>query len=279
MDWEIGGRRFIRDVLEILPDIEIVAVTDTYVQESAPEEYTNIPYISPECIQKYEYDCIIVTPGNFYQEITSALLSKGVDRMKIKSLEEFQKGRKGFCCNICGSEIFAWEYIGEDYAIFQNKSIAGAGKRRGGCTVCGSYDRARFVYDIMKSFSLKFEVISKEKIALIGSNYLIIFLFHFDDITLFYINRNEKQVLEKININNFVSASIDSKDREGVFPSSSIEATMENNLKILSRSLKNHWSNLLIGKKEWIEDYQKSKFFSDSQKLSLEEYECAAQNI
>ena len=54
---------------------------------------------------------------------------------------------------------------------------------------------------------------------------------------------------------------------------------MENNLKILSRSLKNHWSNLLIGKKEWIEDYQKSKFFSDSQKLSLEEYECAAQNI
>ena len=56
MDWEIGGRRFIRDVLEILPDIEIVAVTDTYVQESAPEEYTNIPYISPECIQKYEYD-------------------------------------------------------------------------------------------------------------------------------------------------------------------------------------------------------------------------------
>ncbi|MCI9381683.1 MAG: class I SAM-dependent methyltransferase [Dorea sp.] len=153
MDWEIGGRRFIRDVLEILPDIEIVAVTDTYVQESAPEEYTNIPYISPECIQKYEYDCIIVTPGNFYQEITSALLSKGVDRMKIKSLEEFQKGRKGFCCNICGSEIFAWEYIGEDYAIFQNKSIAGAGKRRGGCTVCGSYDRARFVYDIMKSFT------------------------------------------------------------------------------------------------------------------------------
>ncbi len=137
----------------------------------------------------------------------------------------------------------------------------------------------KYFYDIMKSFSLKFEVISKEKIALIGSNYLIIFLFHFDDITLFYINRNEKQVLEKININNFVSASIDSKDREGVFPSSSIEATMENNLKILSRSLKNHWSNLLIGKKEWIEDYQKSKFFSDSQKLSLEEYECAAQNI
>lgn len=147
------GRRFIRDVSEILPDIEIVAVTDTYVQESEPEEYSNIPYISLEYIQKYEYDCIIVTPENFYQEITSTLLSKGVDRMKIKSLEEFQNGRKGFCCNICGSEIFAWEYIGEDYAIFQNKSIAGAGRRRGGCTVCGSYDRARFVYEIMENYT------------------------------------------------------------------------------------------------------------------------------
>lgn len=114
----------------------------------------------------------------------------------------------------------------------------------------------------MQSFSLKFEVISKEKIALIGSNYLIIFLFHFDDITLFYINRNERQVLQKLNINNYVSASIDSKDREGVLPGNSIEITIENILKILSKSLRNHWCNLLIGKKEWLEDYQKSEFFN-----------------
>lgn len=138
---------------------------------------------------------------------------------------------------------------------------------------------SKYFYDIMQSFSLKFEIISKEKIALIGSNYLIVFLFHFDDITLFYISRNEKQVLEKLNINNFVSASIDSKDRAGVLPGNSIEITMENILKILSKLLKNHWSNLLIGKKEWLEDYQKSKFFNNSQKLSLEEYECAVQNI
>lgn len=147
------GRRFIRDVLEILPEIEIVAVTDTYAQGSIPEEYANIPYISPEYIQKCEYECIVVTPENFYCEIESLLLNKGVDQMKIISLDEFQKNRKKFYCNICGSEFFAWEYIGEDYEIFQNKSIAGAGRRRGGCTVCGSYDRARFVYDIMGNFT------------------------------------------------------------------------------------------------------------------------------
>lgn len=147
------GYRFIRDIMEILPEIEIVAVTDTYMQKSESKKYADIPYISPGCIQKYEYDYIIVTPENFYQEITSTLLDKGVDQRKIKSLEEFQKNRKKFYCNICESKIFAWEYIGEDYEIFQNKSIAGAGKRRGGCTVCGSYDRARFVYDIMKNFT------------------------------------------------------------------------------------------------------------------------------
>ncbi len=65
---------------------------------------------------------------------------------------EFQNSRSKFQCNICGSEIFAWKYIGEDYEMFQKKSIAGAGKRRGGCPVCGSFDRARFVYDIMKNF-------------------------------------------------------------------------------------------------------------------------------
>lgn len=147
------GYRFIRDIMEILPEIEIVAVTDTYMQKSESKKYADIPYISPGCIQKYEYDYIIVTPENFYQEITSTLLDKGVDQRKIKSLEEFQQNRKKFYCNICESKIFAWEYIGEDYEIFQNKSIAGAGKRRGGCTVCGSYDRARFVYDIMKNFT------------------------------------------------------------------------------------------------------------------------------
>ncbi len=119
---------------------------------------------------------------------------------------------------------------------------------------------SKYFYDIMQSFSLKFEVISKEKIALIGSNYLIIFLFHFDDITLFYINRNEKQVLQKLNINNYVSASIDSKDREGVLPGNSIEITIENILKILSKSLKNHWCNLLIGKKNGWKTIKKASF-------------------
>ena len=111
------GYRFIRDIMEILPEIEIVAVTDTYMQKSESKKYADIPYISPGCIQKYEYDYIIVTPENFYQEITSTLLDKGVDQRKIKSLEEFQKNRKKFYCNICESKIFAWEYIGEDYEI------------------------------------------------------------------------------------------------------------------------------------------------------------------
>ena len=41
------GYRFIRDIMEILPEIEIVAVTDTYMQKSESKKYADIPYISP----------------------------------------------------------------------------------------------------------------------------------------------------------------------------------------------------------------------------------------
>lgn len=33
------GYRFIRDIMEILPEIEIVAVTDTYMQKSESKKY------------------------------------------------------------------------------------------------------------------------------------------------------------------------------------------------------------------------------------------------
>ncbi len=147
------GREFIRIVYEILKEIEIVAVTDTYVQAMDSLIYDNTLYIKPTQIKDYEYDYIIVTPENYYCEIRNSLVEYGVDYRKIRSLNEFELNRKKFQCNICGNEIFAWNYIGEDYKIFHNKDIAGAGRRRGGCPVCGSSDRARFVYYVIENFT------------------------------------------------------------------------------------------------------------------------------
>lgn len=147
------GRAFIETVYEMLQEIEIVAVTDTYVQSIESLMCDNKLYIKPTQIKDYEYDFIIVTPENYFYEIRKKLIESGVDFRKIKSLNEFEMNRKKFQCNICGNEIFAWKYIGEDYKIFHEKNIAGAGRRRGGCSVCGSSDRARFVYYVIENFT------------------------------------------------------------------------------------------------------------------------------
>lgn len=146
------GREFINDVREI-NEIDIVAATDTYVQEIDSSMCNNILYIRPIDIRNYNYDYIVITPESFHYEIKEQLLRNGISSQKIIFLNEFTENMRRFHCNICGSAVLVWKYIGQDNKIFHSKKIAGAGKRRGGCAVCGSSDRARFVYYIMENFT------------------------------------------------------------------------------------------------------------------------------
>lgn len=58
-------------------------------------------------------------------------------------------------CNICGSDIEQWSYCGND--IKTKYSITGNGKRVGLCPYCQSYDRGRWFYFVLKSFTSLFE--------------------------------------------------------------------------------------------------------------------------
>lgn len=153
----VRGQEFIRDIQDEIYSVEIVAVTDTFIGVTDFNIKNNYIYISPSSICNYEYDFIIVTPEKYFYEIEKGLFERGVSKEKIKSLKEFEEERKNFYCNLCGNKIFAWRYIGEDYEIFHNINIVGAGKRRGGCAVCGSSDRARFVYYVMNNFTRIFD--------------------------------------------------------------------------------------------------------------------------
>lgn len=150
-----NGREFIQNIKD-MDEIEIVAITDTYIQNVEVELKFEYIEIEPYQIYMYKYDYVVITPENSFYEIQNKLLIYGVEQEKIKTLKEFEKSVQRFYCNICGNKIFAWDYIGEDYSIFDNKNIVGAGKRRGGCTVCGSNDRARFVYHVMKNYTTLF---------------------------------------------------------------------------------------------------------------------------
>lgn len=147
------GIEFICDIQEGSKDIEVVALVDTYVRKLDEEVMENVPLIEPLCIKDYVYDYIVVTPENYVDEIKRLLLVLEIEGQKIRTIDEFKKDFGKLYCNLCDNGIFAWKYIGEDWDIFHYKNIVGASKRRGGCPICGSWDRIRYVYYIVKRYT------------------------------------------------------------------------------------------------------------------------------
>lgn len=146
------GWEFIRDIREILKDVEIVAVTDTCIQQL--KKYADdLLYIEPCHIQCYVYDYIVITPESFFDEIKQQLCLLGVAGEKIKTIREIREKKKDTYCELCKNYPGVWQYIGEDYDIFRNKNVTGASRRRGGCPVCGSSDRERYVYYIIRNYT------------------------------------------------------------------------------------------------------------------------------
>lgn len=151
------GIEFIKDVEELSEGIEIIAVSDkNCLQNSVP-----LPYIPISNINKCVFDYIVVTPQKYYGEIKEDFLKQGIGTRKIKSEKELWKiyganyGKR--YCNLCDNTIFDWKYIGEESNIFQHKNIVGASRRKGGCPICGSSDRTRYVYYILKKYTSIFK--------------------------------------------------------------------------------------------------------------------------
>lgn len=147
-----NGQEFIQDVEEAAKDVKIIAATDTYIHNPGLQCRETIPCIEPCRIQDYAYDYVVVTPMKYFDEIKRSLLAAGVGEEKIKSLKEMEGMLGTLHCNLCGSGVFAWRYIGEEQDVFCSKNI-GAGRRRGGCPICGSLDRTRYVYHIIRNYT------------------------------------------------------------------------------------------------------------------------------
>lgn len=113
---------------------------------------------------------------------------------------------------------------------------------------------------IIDEYGMNVDIVSDEKIILVGKGFVLLFLIHFDDVNMFYICRNDDQELEKWDIDSFITASLDSNDRKGIQQENSVEKTVNNILIILSRGLKNHWVSILCGEKDWLNDYKNSQF-------------------
>lgn len=110
------GKELIKNVEEISENIEIVAVTDTFIQNINSTKGILVPYVEVSSINRLEYDYITITPQRYYDEIKESLLKQGIDKEKIITVNELWKifGRKygKLHCNLCNNAVFSWKYIG-----------------------------------------------------------------------------------------------------------------------------------------------------------------------
>ncbi|MEY8430290.1 methyltransferase domain-containing protein [Lachnospiraceae bacterium 48-42] len=136
------GKEFIEDIDEIKEeaDIEIVAVTDSYVQKEESDSRWN--YIRPEQIADSQFDYIVVTPESYFDEIRASLFGYGIKEEKIKSIREFSGERGRYYCEICEKPILRWRHFYGERA-----------RARGQCPVCGSFHRHRFMYHVIKEYT------------------------------------------------------------------------------------------------------------------------------
>lgn len=144
------GHKFIREIRKQLETVEVIAITDTYLDPIFLEKSDKDFFIKPSDIQEYVFDYIVITPEKFYDEIKAQLLEWGIDKEKIVTLKDYGVMIDRFYCVLCGNHPVIWEDIGMNYGLFQRIRVTGAGRRKGGCPFCGSYDRERFLYTVIK---------------------------------------------------------------------------------------------------------------------------------
>ena len=98
---------------------------------------------------------IVISSSLYYEEIQREVLmiNPNFNCISLKNLFE-HLSNIGYC-NICHHDIKSWGYCGNH--IYSKYEIVGNGKRIGLCPYCGSYDRNRWYYYVIKNYTSLFE--------------------------------------------------------------------------------------------------------------------------
>lgn len=163
--WGLGkiGTRWVNNFRLHQDDIdaEIIALVDSNVEKTSLNEYEQNLLREKTDIVKLAYDYIVITSQKYFDEIKQELIvGFNVNAERIISYKEFfdKAGfTKKYECNMCGAKLMYWEYLGNDYKLFSKKKVVGAGRRKGFCPACGTMDKSRYVYHILKQYTDIFE--------------------------------------------------------------------------------------------------------------------------
>jgi len=159
--------RYLLDFFKEVEYVEIIGITDKNDDAIYTLSEENVSYF--KCrneILKMKFDYLLVTSDKYFKDIFSELIAYGVEEHKIVSLKELnnilinvsiKEKRTLQKCNLCNNEVFDWLPTGDRNSLFEKKSVIGAGYRKGICTVCGSTDRLRYEYYVLKKYTNIFD--------------------------------------------------------------------------------------------------------------------------
>lgn len=116
-------------------------------------------------------------------------------------------------------------------------------------------DIKKYYQNIIDDYNLKFVKITESTAGLVGKDFAITITTSIDGALLTYICQNKEGDYKEYWFDNYISQSIIDEDREGVASSKTIHENALAELQIMANVLKNHWSNILLGDKTWIQDY------------------------
>ncbi|UHP11168.1 hypothetical protein LAX80_005145 [Listeria marthii] len=109
---------------------------------------------------------------------------------------------------------------------------------------------------LIEEYKLNYKVISEEELALFGSNFALVFLIHFDEVSLNYVSRDKDNSLVSYDVWSYFLHVFDDKDRENLPKYDSVRGRVDVSFLILARGLPRHWSRVLRGDDKWLEDYK-----------------------
>lgn len=117
---------------------------------------------------------------------------------------------------------------------------------------------------IIKKYNFYVKSINEQEVALINENKNIIlsFVFSIDGVDTCYVEPTNNEQFKVYYLREYIANRITDKDRQGI--NLEFNTFYEKHiviLKILAKTLLNHFSSILDGDKKWLKDYKNSPYF------------------
>jgi hypothetical protein len=122
-------------------------------------------------------------------------------------------------------------------------------------------DISKYMDKINEQYKMKYVKISQLKTAIIGKGFALIIAIDRFDASVSYLSKSDDKIMILL-CDNYFAERYDENDRNGLLLGSGAEVSVINNLKIIDSGLSNKWREVLNGETDWLDNYNKSKWYA-----------------